>query len=126
MNLKEESWKMNEEKNESEKSSVDEAKWEETMKNDDFFGPMARRAEAEKRQRLEAYDEIKDILNKLHDKLYSTDDTLKKRFISNPDKKELSYKDLSTITSSLSKLEALIVIAKDTIVQELIRQSFFK
>ena len=126
MNLKEESWKMNEEKNESEKSSVDEAKWEEAMKNDDFFGPMIRHVEAEKRQRHVAYSVVKDTLNKLHDKLYSADDTLKKRFISNPDKKELSYKDLSTITSSLSKLEALIVIAKDTIVQELILQNFFK
>ncbi len=82
MNLKEESWKMN-----------------------------------------ESYDEIKDTLNKLHDKLYSTDDTLKKRFIDNPNKEELSHKDLSPIITALSKLESQIVIAKDTLVQELIRQS---
>lgn len=71
----------------------------------------------------EEYDEIKTKLNKLHDVLYSTDDTLKKRFIDNPDKEKLSHKDLSKIISSLSKLEAQIVIAKDTLVQELIRQS---
>jgi hypothetical protein len=127
MNLKEEGWKMNEEKNESKKPSADEAtKQEEALTYDDFFGPMIRRAEAEKRQRLVAYGVVKDTLNKLHDKLYSADDTLKKRFIDNPDKKELLYKDLLMILSSLSELEAQIVVAKDTIVQELILQNFFK
>lgn len=77
-------------------------------------------------EKSESYDEIKDTLNKLHDELYSTDDTLKKQFISNPNKKELLYKDLLAILSSLSKLEAQIVVAKDIIVQELIRQNFFK
>ena len=77
-------------------------------------------------KKSESYDEIKETLNKLHDKLYSTDDTLKKRFIDNPDKEELRYKDLLTILSSLSKLEAQIVTAKDIVVQELIRQNFFK
>ncbi len=77
-------------------------------------------------KKSESYDEIKDTLNKLHDKLYSTDDTLKKQFIDNPNKEELLYKDLLTILSSLSKLEAQIVVAKDIIVQELIRQNFFK
>ena len=77
-------------------------------------------------EKSESYDEIKDTLNKLHDELYSTDDTLKKQFISNPNKKELLYKDLLAILSSLSKLEAQVVIAKDIIVQELIRQNFFK
>jgi hypothetical protein len=71
----------------------------------------------------ESYDEIKDTLNKLHDKLYSTDDTLKKRFIDNPDKEKLAHKDLLKIISSLSKLEAQVVIAKDALVQELIRQN---
>ena len=74
-------------------------------------------------EKSESYDEIKDTLNKLHDELYSTDDTLKKQFISNPNKKELLYKDLLTILSSLSKLEAQVVIAKDILVQELIRQN---
>ncbi len=77
-------------------------------------------------KKSESYDEIKDTLNKLHDKLYSTDDTLKKQFIDNPNKEELLYKDLLTILSSLSKLEAQIVMAKDIVVQELIRQNFFK
>lgn len=77
-------------------------------------------------EKSESYDEIKDTLNKLHDELYSTDDTLKKQFISNPNKKELLYKDLLAILSSLSKLEAQIVVAKDIVVQELIRQNFFK
>ena len=77
-------------------------------------------------KKSESYDEIKETLNKLHDKIYSTDDTLKKRFIDNPDKEELRYKDLLTILSSLSKLEAQIVTAKDIVVQELIRQNFFK
>jgi len=77
-------------------------------------------------EKSESYDEIKDTLNKLHDKLYSADDTLKKRFIDNPDKKELLYKDLLVILSSLSKLEAQIVVAKDIVIQELIRQNFFK
>lgn len=71
----------------------------------------------------ESYDEIKDTLNKLHDKLYSADDTLKKRFIDNPDKEKLAHKDLSKIINSLSKLEAQVVIAKDALVQELIRQN---
>lgn len=127
MNLKEEGWKMNEKKDENKKSSADNTtKQEETLAYDDFFGPMIRHAEVEKHQRLVAYDVIKDTLNKLHDKLYSADDTLKKRFIDNPDKKELLYKDLLMILSSLSELEAQIVVAKDTIVQELILQNFFK
>ena len=71
----------------------------------------------------ESYDEIKDTLNKLHDKLYSTDDTLKKCFIDNPDKEKLAHKDLLKIISSLSKLEAQVVIAKDALIQELIRQN---
>lgn len=77
-------------------------------------------------KKSESYDEIKDTLNKLHDKIYSADDTLKKQFIDNPDKEELLYKDLLMILGSLSKLEAQIVIAKDVVVQELIRQNFFK
>ena len=77
-------------------------------------------------KKSESYDEIKTTLNKLHDKLYSADDTLKKQFIDNPNKEELSYKDLLTILGSLSKLEAQIVVAKDIIIQELIRQNFFK
>ena len=118
---------MNEEKDENKKSSADNTtKQEETLAYDDFFGPMIRHVEAEKRQRHVAYSVVKDTLNKLHDKLYSADDTLKKRFIDNPDKKELLYKDLLMILSSLSELEAQIVVAKDTIVQELILQNFFK
>lgn len=77
-------------------------------------------------EKSESYDEIKDTLNKLHDELYSTDDTLKKQFISNPNKKELLYKDLLAILSSLSKLESQIVVAKDIVVQELIRQNSVK
>jgi hypothetical protein len=48
---------------------------------------------------------------------------LKKRFIDNPDKEKLAHKDLLKIINSLSKLEAQVVIAKDTLVQELIRQN---
>ena len=77
-------------------------------------------------EKSESYDEIKDTLNKLHDEIYSTDDTLKKQFISNSNKEELLYKDLLAILNSLSKLEAQIVVAKDIVVQELIRQNFFK
>ena len=44
-------------------------------------------------EKSESYDEIKDTLNKLHDELYSTDDTLKKRFINNSNKEELPYND---------------------------------
>lgn len=40
-------------------------------------------------EKSESYDEIKDTLNKLHDELYSTDDTLKKQFISIYGTKEL-------------------------------------
>lgn len=71
----------------------------------------------------ELYDEIKDTLNKLHNKLYSADDTLQKRFIDNPNKEKLYHEDLLEMISSLSKLEAQIIIAKDTLVQELICQS---
>jgi len=71
----------------------------------------------------ESYDEIKDTLNKLHDKLCSADDTLKKRFIDNPNKEELSHKDLLPIITALSKLESQIVIAKDILIQELIHQN---
>lgn len=77
-------------------------------------------------KKSESYDEIKDTLNKLHDKIYSADDTLKKQFIDNPNKEKLLYKDLLTILSSLSKLEAQIVVAKDIVIQELICQNFFK
>lgn len=71
----------------------------------------------------ESYDEIKTLLNKLHDALYSADDTVKKRFIDNPNKTALHRDDLMTIIASLSKLESKVGVAKDTLVQELIRQS---
>ena len=71
----------------------------------------------------ESYNEIKNTLNKLHDKLYLADDTLKKRFIDNPNKEELPYKDLSAIITAMSRLESQLVIAKDALLQELIRQN---
>ena len=70
----------------------------------------------------ESYDEIKDTLNKLHDELYSADDTLKKRFIDNPDKEKLAHKDLLKIITSMSKLESQLGIAKNKLLLELVRQ----
>lgn len=70
----------------------------------------------------ESYDKIKNILNELHDKLCSTDDTLKKRFINNPNKEELPYNDLSAIMTEMSTLESQLCVAKCALLQELVRQ----
>ncbi len=73
-------------------------------------------------KKSKSYDEIKNILNELHDKLCSTDNTLKEQFIDNPNKKELPYDDLSEIIIAMSKLESQLCVAKTVLLQELVRQ----
>ena len=72
----------------------------------------------------EEYDEIKTKLNKLHDVLYSTDGTIKKRFIDNPEKEKLPRKDVEEMLTAISRLESHLPVVKALLTRELIHQVF--
>jgi hypothetical protein len=72
-----------------------------------------------KQEKNMGYELLKEQMNKFHDKLFQTDTTVRKRFISNPNKKKLSQADVLEIQNSISELESVLPLVKQRLNEQM-------
>ena len=81
---------------------------------------ICRFTDNKKQEKSMGYELLKEQMNKFHDVLFRTDTTVRKRFISNPNKTNLPKSDILAILASISELESMIPLVKQCLMERLV------
>ena len=80
---------------------------------------ICRFTDKKKQEKNMGYELFKEQMNDFHNRLFQTDTTVRKRFISNPNKKNLSQADVLEIQNSISELESVLPLVKQRLNEQM-------